>query len=227
MAKIKRYFLSASVNCLFDFYGRDLPGIAAHKSPYCMVVSVAGQMAAMKMKGLCKDNISFYHISPHVKSDRLLTALIAQIFSHFFPNICLHLWVATCTNPHRELQNTCQTHTFTISCCSFTLKKKKHNVIIQRVGGEMSVFSFTVPTWFMNEQPPGSGDQPTSSATNQPLAIFQSKCVLSARFPLLWAESSCCSVVCLKIWSKIDLELHTPGGLLTVMLAWFLSFFHL
>lgn len=125
-------------------------------------------------------------------------------------------------NPDRELQNTCQTHTFTTSCCSFTLKKytkKQHNVIIQSVGREMSVFSFTVPTWFMNEQPPGSGDQPTSSATNQPLAGFQSKCVHSARSPLLWTESSCCSMGCLKIWSKVDLELHIPGGLLTVMLA--------
>lgn len=62
----------------------------------------------------------------------------------------------------------------------------------------MSVFSFTVPTWFMNEQPPGSRDQPTSSATNQPLAVFQSKCVHSAHFAPLWTESSCCSVVCPK-----------------------------
>ena len=38
---------------------------------------------------------------------------------------------------------------------------------LKSAGGEMSVFSFTVPTWFMNEQPPGSRDQPTSSA-NQP-----------------------------------------------------------
>lgn len=80
-------------------------------------------------------------------------------------------------------------------------------MIFESVGREMSVFSFTVPTWFMNEQPPGSRDQPTSSATDQPLAVFQSKCALSAHFTPLWTMSLCCSAVCPKIWrERIALE---------------------
>lgn len=46
----------------------------------------------------------------------------------------------------------------------------------------MSAFSFTVPTWFLNEQPPGSRDQPTSSAdqpTTGPLPVQMcSQCTL-------------------------------------------------
>lgn len=48
------------------------------------------------------------------------------------------------------------------------------------------VFSFTAPTWFMNEQPPGSRDQPTSAAANQPTTGYRpvqmcSQCTLFLR----------------------------------------------
>ncbi|TNN83808.1 hypothetical protein EYF80_005984 [Liparis tanakae] len=60
----------------------------------------------------------------------------------------------------------------------------------------MQVIHSAVPTWFMNEQPAGSRDQPTSSTTNQPLALFQSKCVHCAHFAPLRTESSCSSATC-------------------------------
>lgn len=59
---------------------------------------------------------------------------------------------------------------------------------LKSVGRQMSVFSFTVSTWFMNEQPPGSRDQPTSSTANQPLAVFQSKCIHCAHFTPLCVD---------------------------------------
>ena len=48
--------------------------------------------------------------------------------------------------------------------------------------------------------------------TNQPLAVFQSKCVHSAHFPLPWTESSCCCGM------SENMERDSAGGLSRVYL---------
>lgn len=67
--------------------------------------------------------------------------------------------------------------------------------------------------WMNNRQAPETGPHPPQ--TDQPLAVFQSKCVHSAHFALLWTGSSRCSVVCLKMWREIAPESCIPKGLLT------------
>lgn len=82
-----------------------------------------------------------------------------------------------------ELVQICEMCGQNPASCSSRVQKL-HSVIIEGVRrGRCLPFHFTVPTWFMNEQPPGSRDWPTSSArTSQPLACFQAKCVHSAHF---------------------------------------------
>lgn len=83
---------------------------------------------------------------------------------------------------------------------------KQHNVIFEKCRQEKCLcfhLQFPPGLWMDNRQAPEN--QPASSTTNQPLAVFQSKCVHSAHFPLPWTESSCCSVVCPKMWREIVL----------------------
>lgn len=54
---------------------------------------------------------------------------------------------------------------------------------------EQAVFSFTVPTWFMNEKPPGSREQPTSSPTTNPW-LFSSPNVFSVHTVLHCGRSA-------------------------------------
>ncbi|AWP17827.1 Hypothetical protein SMAX5B_017248 [Scophthalmus maximus] len=61
----------------------------------------------------------------------------------------------------------------------------------------------------MNEQPPGSRDQPTSSTANQPLAVFQSKCIHCAHFTPLCVDGELLQTEASVLW-------HLPHNDVTV-----------
>lgn len=100
-------------------------------------------------------------------------------------------------------------------CVGTKLCPAAQKLIIEGVrGGRCLPSHFTVPTCFMNEQPPGSRDWPTSSArTSQPLALFQSKCVHSAHFSADRGLMQLGGVPGNAKWAGVII----PRGLLTLM----------
>lgn len=99
-------------------------------------------------------------------------------------------------------------------CVGTQLCPAVQKLIIEGVRGGRCLPHFTVPTCFMNEQPPGSRDWATSSArTSQPLAFFQSKCVHSAHFSADRGLMQLGGVPGNAEWAGVII----PRGLLTLM----------